>query len=188
MLPIGGVDHGECNMKLETMSSAELAQLERATKIAKAKKVPVSDNIAKRMKINGGKVVDASEPLPVKITKSDVRMGATKNATSCAAARAICREGFTEARVHAARTYVRRPDGKWLRYQTPPALRSEIVAFDRGGVFEPGDYKLVPIQPSQTIGQRAKRKNYHTKSHGSPNSPKRKNHVTTGIRARFIPE
>ena len=178
-------------MKLETMSSVELAQIEQSLKIAKAKKFrpphAVSDNIAKRMKIGGGAVIDAIEPLPITITKNDVRSGAKKNANSCAAAQAICRAGFTEARVHAARTYVRRPDGKWMRYATPLALRAEIVAFDRGGIFEPGDYALHPIQPSQTIGQRAKRKNYHN-GKVRRDAPKRKNHVTTGIRARFLPE
>jgi hypothetical protein len=184
-------------MKLATMSSAELAQLERATKIAKAKKSrpteAVSNNITKRMKINGGTVIDAAEAIPITITKDDVRRGAAKNASACAAARAICREGFTEARVHAARTYVRRPDGKWLRFVTPPALRSEIVAFDRGGAFEPGDYVITPVQPSESIGMRAKRKGGVTgrqksRKPGNPPGPTRKNHVTTGIRARFIPE
>lgn len=149
----------------------------------------VSDNIARRMKIGDAKVVDAVEKLPIRITAADVRRGATKNASACAAAQAICRSGgFTEARVHAARTYVKDPSGKkWFRFVTPPALRNEIIAFDRGGTFEPGEYELIPIQPSQSIGARASRKGYESKKKGTTSSPKRKNHVTTGMRSRFMP-
>lgn len=183
-------------MNLERMNVKELAEIERRIASAKAKTVDVKANISKRMKIGGGDVADAKEPLPVKITKNDVRLGAMKSAKACAAAQALCRQnGFTEARVHAARTYVKRPDGKWLRYVTPPSLRAEIVAFDRGGTFEPGEYSLLPVQPSQTIGARSKRKGYDRgkgkewrDARGKdPNRPKRKNHVTTGIRSRFLP-
>lgn len=183
-------------MRTDTMSVAELAAMEKAIKIAKAKKQPrtpadVAANVQKRMKIHGKEVLDAADTLPVKITKDDVRRGATKKAESCAAARAICREGgFTEARVHVARTYVRRNDGTWLRFATPPNLGKEIVAFDRGGSFEPGEYTLTPIQPSQKMGQRAKRKNLKPKlgPHRRPNGAPRPYHVTTGIRSRFLPE
>ena len=176
---------------------AELSALEeRVARAKNAKKAKgrtvkaVSANIARRMKIGGGDVVDALKPLDIRITADDVRRGAQKNATSCAAARALCREGFTEARVHAARTYVKQPDGKWLRYFTGDGLRSEIVAFDRGGAFEPGEYRLAPIQPSERIGTRAKRAGGITgkrKGHkpGRPPGAPRKNHITTGIRQRF---
>lgn len=178
---------------LEHMSYAELQELDekisrtKATKKGGRSSKAVSDNITRRMKIGGGKVVDGLKPIEIRITKDDVRAGALKSASACAAARALCREGFTEARVHAGRTYVKQKDGTWLRYQTTPALRSEIVAFDRGGKFEPGTYRLTPIQPSQSIGARAKRKGYnYTKK--SSSGPKRKNHVTTGIRSRFLPD
>lgn len=192
-------------MNLQGMSFAELKSLEervargKLAKKAAAKAAKngnagrpvkaVSDNIAKRMKIGGAKVIDGLKPLKIRITAEDVRKGAQKNATSCAAARALCREGFTEARVHAARTYVKQPDGTWLRYVTRPALRSEIVAFDRGGNFEPGEYHLSPIQPAEQIGNRAKRKGYnYRKTMAQRNAaPKRKNHVTTGVRSRFLP-
>lgn len=64
----------------------------------------VASNISKKMKLAGKPVEDATAPLPITITKSDVRQGALKNATSCAAAVAICNQGFAEARVHVARS------------------------------------------------------------------------------------
>lgn len=100
------------------------------------------------MKINGLPVVDAKGPVTIKITNTDVKNGNNKDPASCAAARALCRkQGIAEARVHIGRTYVR-IGRKWIRYYTTPALRSEIVSFDRGGSFEPGIYKLRPLAPS----------------------------------------
>lgn len=178
---------------LDTMTMADLQSLEEDIgRQKKAKRSPkaVSDNIHSRMKIGGGKVVDATRPLEIRITADDVRRGALKNATACAAARALCREGFTEARVHAARTYVRRRNGTWLRYFTGDALRSEVVAFDRGGAFEPGLYRLSPIQPAERIGARAQRQGstYKKSAERRRAAPKRKNHVTTGVRSRFLPD
>jgi hypothetical protein len=31
-------------------------------------------------------------------------------------------------------------------------LQAEIVSFDRGGSFEPGDYTLVPMPPAAHLG------------------------------------
>ena len=89
------------------------------------------------MKIEGTAVKDADDHLTITVTKSDVRLGSAKKARSCAAAQAICRQtGATEARVHVSRAYVKK-DGKWLRFATPPSMRNEIIAFDRGGIFAP---------------------------------------------------
>ncbi len=91
------------------------------------------------MKINDIDVIDATKKLTIRITEEDVKKGGLKNAKACAAARAIKRIGhFKNARVHISRTYVQNKAGDWVRYTTPAALRREIVAFDRGGSFEPG--------------------------------------------------
>lgn len=177
---------------IATLDSEQLADLEHRVAAAKASKATdsISDRIARRMKIGGGKVIDAPSRLPIRITKNDVRRGALKNASACAAAQAICRVGgFREARVHTSRTYVKKKNGDWLRYLTPPALSKEIVAFDRGGSFEPGDYELIPVQPSERIGARAKRKNY-AKPHiaRKPTGKPRPYHLTTGIRSKFLPD
>lgn len=95
------------------------------------------------MEINGKKVVDATKPISIHITERDTIAGDNKNPSSCAAARAVKREvpECVNARVHIGRVYVETAK-HWIRYQTPDALRTEIVAFDRGGSFAPGDYKL----------------------------------------------
>lgn len=131
------------------------------------------------MKINGLPVTDASKKLAVHITKRDVSLGATKDPGGCAAARAIVRQtGCQQARVHIGRTYIKF-DNKWVRYATPPALRSEIVAFDRGGDFEPGDYTLHAIPPAKQKG--IQQGTAHTKSKYRAGAPKRHNHILTGV-------
>ncbi len=134
------------------------------------------------MRINGYKVQDAKRKMVVHVTAYDVQEGAKKNSNACAAARAIMREsGCDLAKVHANRTYIKRGT-KWYRYQTPNSLNKEIVAFDRGGSFEPGEYTLIPLKTSQQTGARAARANYVARKKYKKTG--RKNHVTTGIRAK----
>lgn len=130
------------------------------------------------MEINGKKVVNATKPLVLQITQGDCDNGKTKDPGGCAAARALKRQlHVTKARVHLGRVYVERSDS-WVRYHTPVSLKAEIIAFDRGGSFEPGEYKLSPMQPSKRTG----------KKQGAKTKPKRVHiaritrHVTTGVR------
>lgn len=141
----------------------------------------------KELKIDGRPVKDAKKEIHVTISPRDVKAGSLKNATMCAAAQALVRTGVCEqARVHVNRTYIKKGD-KWLRFKTPPALQKEIVAFDRGGSFEPGEYKLLPLPPSDNTAARKKR------AFIAPKHPpikgrvvkKRKPHITTGVRQRF---
>ena len=140
------------------------------------------------MKINGSEVKDADERLVVTITKSDVRSGSLKKAKSCAAAKALCRqEHCDEARVHFSRAYIKK-NGRWLRFSVPTALRNEIIVFDRGGAFEPGEYVPSPLQPIARLGadKRRGRPDKRTGRHKSRNIHKRPYHVATGVRARMM--
>lgn len=142
------------------------------------------------MKINGVEVKDADEKLVVKITKDDVRKGSLKNANACAAANALCRqEHCDEARVHFSRAYIRKGK-KWLRFGVPPALRNEIIAFDRGGTFEPGEYILSPVQPTVRLDRPTPKRydNVKVKAHrpGAGNRVKRPYHVASGVRAKMM--
>lgn len=130
------------------------------------------------MKINGQTVLDATKKVKIHITAGDVKKGSTKDPGACAAALACMRElNATQARVHVGRTYLKIND-KWVRYHTPAALRTEIVAFDRGGKFEPGEYTLSPMVPSLKLGQR-RNPGPKLKKGKKP----RARHVTVGIRS-----
>lgn len=143
------------------------------------------------MKINGVKVKDASEPLTFTVMKADVTRGAAKKSSSCAAARALCREGHCEeARVHVSRAYIKK-EGGWLRFGVAPTMRNEIIAFDRGGEFAPGTYTLAPVQPTVRLDAPSR------KARGIPQRKtgkfpqrgrrtKRTYHVVSGVRAKMM--
>ena len=103
------------------------------------------------MEINGKKVIDATRKATIHITQTDTVKGATKDPGACAAARAAKRDiaDCLSARVHIGRVYVEHKD-KWVRYFTPDALRTEIIAFDRGGTFQAGTYDLKPPSPAES--------------------------------------
>lgn len=96
-------------------------------------------------------VVDADKPVTLQITQADCKRGSKKDPSRCAAALALKRAtGCDECRVHIACTYLRFGD-KWLRYATPPSLKAEIISFDRGGGFYPGDFRLHPMPASNRL-------------------------------------
>lgn len=140
------------------------------------------------MKINGKKVVDATKPATINITKHDTTAGDNKNPSSCAAARAAVRDvDCVSARVHIGRVYIEE-EKRWVRYKTPDALRTEIIAFDKGGSFQPGEYVLNPPAPSDRL--RNNGNNHATKKRPSKvKSPRKliakiKRHEVTGIRPK----
>ena len=99
--------------------------------------------------------------------------------------------GASEARVHTGRTYVKINE-EWMRYNTPVSLQKEIVAFDRGGSFEPGEYELRPLPVTQIkrLGQRqgskttaADSRQYRAGRKLGYAPKRRKVHITTGVRA-----
>lgn len=131
------------------------------------------------MKIAGLPVVDAPKKLKIIITDKDVAKGNTKDPGSCAAAQACMRQtNCTEARVHLGRTYLKMA-GKWVRYHTPESLRGEIISFDRGAMFQPGEYTLSPMQPAKRTG---KSQGTATNKNKKATKPRAKPHVVHGVR------
>jgi len=129
------------------------------------------------MEINGKKVINATKPLTVIVTDHDVAHGATKDPGGCAAARAVKRTAkCTKARVHLGCTYIE-TDKYWLRYKTPDAVRTEIVAFDRGATFTPDEYTFRPMPPSH-------RRKYGVAQGSETNktNPKRKRTMVARVR------
>lgn len=95
--------------------------------------------------IDGKPLVDADEPVTVHITSDDCARGSKKDPERCAVALALKRvTKCDESRVHLGCTYLRF-GSRWVRYATPPSLKAEIISFDRGGGFYPGDFRLHPM-------------------------------------------
>lgn len=103
--------------------------------------------------IDGLPIIDSKRPIKIIVTPADCRNGDSKEPESCAFAKACRREMHVEeARVHLGRVYLKTKGGKnWTRYITPKDLRSEIIAFDRGGQFASGQYTLASVPPKKQI-------------------------------------
>ena len=132
--------------------------------------------------IDGLPVLDGKRTLVIHVTRRDIRGASPRDPSDCAVARACRRElDVLEARVHLSRTYLRTNDTNWLRYVTPKAIRDELIAFDRGGRFEPVETALRPIWPSEVQG--TKRKSGPRKDAGKP---RRTPYVVKNIRGAPI--
>lgn len=142
----------------------------------------------RNMKINGLPVTDASKPLTIKITAGDCKKGDSKEPQSCAAAQAALRQtSASEARVHISRTYLKFGK-KWVRYQTPAALRQEIVSFDKGTGFSPGEYVLRAIPPSEIALRGGRAGSTPKLKRGRPGHHRAKSHMLKDVRHRPHPE
>lgn len=106
------------------------------------------------MTIDGLPVKDARKSVILHVTTGDIRKAKVKDPSACAAALACKRDlGAKEAQIHKSRTYLRF-NGHWTRYLTPASLQAEIVAFDRGGRFEPGEHRLTKMAPSRPFNKK----------------------------------
>ena len=102
--------------------------------------------------IDGLPVIDAKKPLKIEVTRADCQLATRKNPGCCAVAKACGRElKIKGVRVHLSRLYLLA--GKtWTRYLVHSSLRSEIIAFDRGGKFQPGTYTFQAPNPNKRLG------------------------------------
>ena len=121
------------------------------------------------------KVTDADSDLMVNVTKNDEKSSRRKDHGDCAMAVAVKRqENATHVIISSSTAYVIK--GKEaIRYKVPEAVSREVVSFDRGSSFEPGDYKLKAMPKSGRLGH------YHDPDTRSENRPK-----TGGLAKRFI--
>lgn len=132
-------------------------------------------------KIDGEPVGNAAMPLRLTITARDIEKGAPLNPNACAVALGAIRQlpNVTAAKAHLGCVYICfKGDRGWRRYRTSLALAREIVAFDRGGKFFPGEYDLLPVPVAALI----KRIRGTTTKRTSPRFKRRKPHHTEGVR------
>lgn len=142
--------------------------------------------------INGKPVINGKRRITLHVSPRDT-IATPRHPGDCAAARAAVREipNCIDARIHLGRCYVY--DSKrqvWQRYKTSDSLRTEVCAFDKGGKFEPGEYDMIPLAPSDL--DRSNYKYPKAKRHAggsgerSTNQHKkpRRLHVVKGVRHR----
>ncbi len=141
----------------------------------------------KLLTLDGKPIFNAKRALKVTVSKKNCDSADRKEPGNCAMAKA-CRQELhvLEARVHLGRVYVRtaqKPD-RWTRYQTTAALRTEIIAFDKGGSFAPGEYTLAALPPKAAAryGKQQGSKQPGRKKNKDSGKRRKTPHVVTNVR------
>ena len=116
-------------------------------------------------RVGGRNCIDAASTIEIEITEQDTRFASRKDHTNCVMARACMKQESTDAIVHVSRIYLKVKDQDlWTRYAVDSSLRTEIIAFDRGGKFAPGIYKLHKLQPCKSLGADKRKRPVHLKN------------------------
>ena len=133
-------------------------------------------------RIAGRQIKNATKPLIITVKPCDVKEANIKEPSQCVMARAILRQEHTEARVHISRIYVKSKDGYWYRYGVPESLRSEIIAFDRGGAFLPDTFEVMPLRKSHRATGKAKGSETNKTRNRKLHKPRKKHVYVKDIR------
>lgn len=129
-------------------------------------------------------VVDADEPIDVKVCVDDLKGANKKDPTTCAMARAMVREHKIDAAVIGmASSYIIKGDLA-IRFETPESVQREIVSFDRHHDFMPGKYHLRPKSPTMRLG--ANKRPY--KGSHEPGDPKKAKRIHHTENVRVMPK
>lgn len=141
------------------------------------------------MKIDGIEVIDSKVDRALAITKTHIKKSARKDGWGCAAQ--CCAVGQVDvkgAMINVAVSYLLQGEGekqRWHRYWTSKPLRTEIISFDRSGIFTPGEYLLLAIPKSARV-KTGKAHSLGAPKHGRPGHHRRTPHVTEGVRAHAM--
>ncbi len=131
------------------------------------------------LRIDGLPIINARAPITLTVNDKDIEGGDIKKPDQCAFARCCRRAAHAkEVRVHLGRVYIRTNNTNWVRFITPPSLRTEIIAFDRGGEFAPGSYTL----PAPSKAKRTGKRQGSNKSTPRAGKKRRKPHIVTNVR------
>jgi hypothetical protein len=100
---------------------------------------------------NVTEVKDASKDLIFKVTETDVRKARHKDHLECVLARA-CKRSFGVSTIMALKTCYIIQGNTAIRYKVPERAAREIVAFDRGASFSPGEYRFKAPSKREKLG------------------------------------
>lgn len=123
-------------------------------------------------------VHDATKGITIEVTKHDAATSAKKDHKTCAAAVACKRQMHLDGVIISRAIAYMVKGTVATRYVLPESLAREVIAFDRGGSFEPGEYTLKKPDKHILIGTKRKGRNNtkHNKGRGVLH------HVTQNIR------
>jgi len=135
-------------------------------------------------RVAGVTCVDATKDIILELLPKDINKAKRKSNSECSLAIACRRQLGHEARIHLTKVYISRNGGGkielWDRYIVPLRLRTEIVAFDRGGEMQPGEYTLkAPIGFNRIGARNGRQEAYRKRKQNGKRNPR----ITiTGVR------
>lgn len=126
-------------------------------------------------------VTDATKPVTIEVTKRDAASEGKKDHKACAMAVACKRKLHLDGVVISRSVAYLVKDAVATRYGVPEQVAREVVAFDRGGAFEPGEYRLDKPTRIKLLGaaKDADGRPEHSKTKAGRGEP---HHMTTNIR------
>jgi len=125
-------------------------------------------------------VVDASRNARIEVTKHDETVSKRKSHKTCAMAVACKREFNLDGVIISANRAYLIKGNQARRFELPPSVTKEVVSFDRGGGFEPGEYELSKVTPSARLDRVVKSAKHDNRSRTRPE--RKFSHRTGGIR------
>lgn len=129
------------------------------------------------------KIMDATADLTIEVTKANTQSKAVRNHQECALAVA-CKDKKHLDDVVISRSMAYLVKGKVAtRYQLPEHVSREVIAFDRGGTFAPGEYELKKPEPH--IALDSPRQSHGGETHRGAGGRGQAHHLTANIRANL---
>ena len=135
-------------------------------------------NIVQKFFPKVGAVKDATRNTVIEVTKRDEAASRRKDHNQCAMAMACQRAMHLDGVIIARTIAYLVKDRVATRYCLPESVTREVVSFDRGGGFAPGEYKLLKPNISHRLDS-AGGHNRQKKNTAKRPEPK---HMTSGIR------
>jgi hypothetical protein len=96
-------------------------------------------------------VEDSEHDIRVEVTKRDEAVATKKSHKTCAMAVACKRKLDLDGVIVSVKTAYMIKGKKAIRFSVPEHVSREVVSFDRGAGFEPGEYKL--NKPTTKLGE-----------------------------------
>lgn len=124
-------------------------------------------------------VRDADDSIDVTVTANDDKVSRKKEHDGCAMAVACKRELKLDGVIVARKSAYTIKNNVATRYELPESVSREVVSFDRGAGFAPGDYSMRPPSESRRLGRQTGGGGSRT----GTGKPIKRKHSTANIRA-----
>ncbi len=137
-------------------------------------------NVVRKYFPEVNRVMDAKAHMNIEVTKHDDSVATKKAHKGCAMAVACKRKLNLDGVIISVKTAYMIKGKKAIRFIVPEHVSREVVSFDRGGHFEPGEYSLNKPTSTHRLGEGG---HYSGKHSGKSGTHTKTFKFTKGIRS-----